>query len=87
MTDLASDHLAITIIWRVCGNGLVAGIKPDMEAKPVHMNKDGNVKLELLRNRRNPAKSNLDRGGLWEAPSRRGRGGRIGQSAREVNLS
>ena len=30
------------------------------------MNKDGNVMLELLRNRRNPAKSNLDRGGLWE---------------------
>ena len=43
--------------------------------------------LELLRNRRNPAKSNLDRAGLWEAPSGRGRGGRIGQSAREVNLS
>ena len=41
--------------------------------------------LELLRNRRNPAKSNLDRGGLWEGG--RGRGGRIGQSAREVNLS
>ena len=30
------------------------------------MNKDGNVMLELLRNRRNPAKSNLDRAGLWE---------------------
>ena len=50
------------------------------------MNKDGNVMLELLRNRRNPAKSNLDRAGLWEGGGR-GRGGRIGQSAREVNLS